>query len=160
MLLLILGGHLVADVSGFLALIFISATAILMFARNRIIGHNSNRGLVNKIHIGMAVLGGAFLLLHADYFLQAPLTNLGVLSGYLATGVALVVWFTGFSFLERIKYSLLYHGSLSLFAIAMMVIHSVDLGFSIPLYVSELLLTLTAILVITRAFQHVIKIVR
>ena len=131
-----------------------------MFTRNRIIGRVGNRGIVNKIHIGIAVLGGAFLLLHADYFLHAPVANLGVLSGYLATAVALVVWFSGFSFLEKMRYSPLYHGSLSLFAIALMVIHSVDLGSSIPLFVSELLLALMAILLITRASQHAVKIIR
>jgi hypothetical protein len=157
---LIIGGHFIADISGFLALIFISATAILMSVRNRIIGRTTRRDLVNKIHVGVAVLGGAFLLLHADYFLEAPLTNLGVLSGYIATGVALVVWFTGFSFLERLRYSLLYHGSLSLFAIALMVVHSINLGFSIPLYVSEALLGITAIIVLVRAFQHIAKMVR
>lgn len=160
MSILILGGHFIADVSGFLALIFISATAILMFVRNRVTGSTTRRNAVNRIHIVIAVLGGAFLLLHADYFLQAPLTNIGVLSGYIGTGVALIVWFTGFSFLEKMKYSLLYHGSLSLFAIALMVFHSVDLGFGIPLYLSELLLAVTAVLVFLRAFQHITKLVR
>lgn len=157
---MLVGAHLVADVSGFLALIFITTTALLMFVRNRIIGRTTRRDLVNKIHISIAVLGGAFLLLHADYFLRAPLTNFGVLLGYIATGVALVVWFTGFSFIERLRYSLLYHGSLSLFAIALMIIHSTNLGFSIPLYLSELLLALTGIVVFVRALQHIIKIMR
>jgi hypothetical protein len=155
---LIIQGHLIADISGFLALIFITATAVLMFAKRRILGHNTKQNLVSKIHIGIAVLGGTFLLLHADYFLQAPLTNFGVLLGYIGTGVVLIVWFTGFSFLERLRYSLLYHGSLSLFAIALMTIHSVNLGFSIPLRLSELLLVITAVVVIVRASQHIIKI--
>ena len=131
-----------------------------MFAKKRILSHTSKQNLVSKIHIGMAVLGGAFLLLHADYFLQAPVTNFGILLGYIATAVALIVWFTGFSFLERLRYSLLYHGSLSLFAIALMILHSVNLGFSIPLYLSELLLAVTALVVFIRASQHIIKIVR
>lgn len=160
MIVLIIGGHLIADISGFLALIFITATAVLMFVKKRILSHISRQSLVSRIHIGMAVLGGAFLLLHADYFLQAPLTNFGVLLGYIATGVALIVWFTGFSFLERLRYSLLYHGSLSLFAIALMVAHSVNLGFSIPLYLSEILLAITGIIVLVRGSQHIIKIAR
>jgi hypothetical protein len=157
---LILGVHIVADISGFLALIFISATALLMFVKKRIFSHTSKQSLVNKIHIGLAVLGGGFLLIHGDYFLHAPLTNFAVFLGYFSTGVALIVWFTGFSFLERMRYSLLYHGSLSLFAIALMVVHSFDLGFGIPLYVSELLLAVTAMVLFTRAIQHIVKILR
>ena len=157
---MIVGAHAIADISGFFALIFITATAGLMFAKKRILNHTAKQDLVNKIHIAVAVLGGGFLLLHGDYFIHAPLTNFGILLGYISTGIALVVWFTGFSFLERLRYSLLYHGSLSLFAIALMILHSVNLGFNIPLYLSEILLAVTAIAVFARASQHIIKIVK
>lgn len=153
---MIIGGHIIADLSGFLALIFIVATAILMFARKRL-SKSPNRGLINKIHIAVAFLGGAFLVIHSEYFIRSPITNFGVLMGYVSTGVALIVWFTGFSFLERLRYSLLYHGSLSLFAIALMVVHSVNLGFSIPLYISEILLGVTATALIVRGAQHLFR---
>ena len=156
---MLIGGHFLADLSGFLALIFIVATAVLMFARKRL-SKSPNRGLVNKIHIAVAFLGGAFLVIHGEYFIRAPITNFGVLTGYISTGVALIVWFTGFSFLERLRYSLLYHGSLSLFAVALMIVHSVNLGFSIPLYISETLLAITAITLIARAAQHLLKMSR
>ncbi len=156
MSVLIFGEHIIADLSGFLALILIVATAVLMFARKRF-SKSPNRGLINKIHIAVAFLGGVFLVIHAEYFIRAPITNFGVLTGYVSTGVALIVWFTGFSFLERLRYSLLYHGSLSLFAIALMVVHSVNLGFSIPLYISEVLLAITATALIVRAAQHLLR---
>jgi hypothetical protein len=155
---LIVGAHLIADLSGFLALVFITATAILMFVKKRTYSHTTKQKLFNNIHISVAVLGGGFLLIHGDYFIRAPITNVGVLLGYISTGIALIVWFTGFSFVERLRYSLLYHGSLSLFAIALMVVHSVDLGFSIPLYFSEILLAVTAIVLIVRTIQHTMKI--
>lgn len=153
---MITGGRALADLSGFLALIFIVATAFLMFARKRL-STSPNRGLVTKIHISIAFLGGAFLVIHGEYFIGATITNFGVLTGYVSTGVALIVWFTGFSFLERLRYSLLYHGSLSLFAISLMVVHSINLGFSIPLYISEILLTITAATLLARAAQHLLR---
>ncbi|MGI0090840.1 MAG: hypothetical protein ACREBS_03940 [Nitrososphaerales archaeon] len=152
-------GIQIADISGFLALVFITATAVLMFAKKRLLGRRPGKqAFVSKIHIGVAVLGGAFLLVHADYFIKAPISNFAILLGYIGTGVAIVVWFTGFSFLERLKYSLLYHGSLSLFAISLMVVHSLNLGFSVPLELSEILLVVTVGVVLARAFQHIIKI--
>ena len=132
----------VADIAGFLALIFITATAVLLFLKKRIssTASVSRRSLFTKVHIALATLGGAFLLVHADYFIQAPIFNPGVLLGYIATAVALIVWFTGFSFVERMRYSLLYHGSLSLFAISLMVVHTVDLGFNLSTEISAILL--------------------
>lgn len=156
---MLVAGHFIADLAGYLALVFIVATAALMFAKKRIVSHTTKQKLFNNIHIALAVLGGVFLLIHADYFIHAPITNFGVLLGYISTGVAVVVWFTGFSFLERLRYSLIYHGSLSLFAISLMILHSVNLGFGIPLYLSEILLAATAVAVFARAAQHIIKIV-
>jgi hypothetical protein len=156
-----LSGIQIADISGFLALIFITATAVLMFVKKRLFErYTSRKSLIKNIHIVAAALGGIFLVMHGDYFILAPITNFGILLGYLGTGVGLIVWFTGFSFLERLRYSLLYHGSLSLFAIALMVIHSVNLGFSIPLWLGELLLAVTGVVAIVRGFQHVLKIMQ
>ncbi len=157
---MLVAGHFIADLSGYLALVFIIATSVLMFAKKRIMSHTTRQKLFNNVHIAIAVLGGIFLLIHGDYFIHAPLTNFGVLLGYISTGVALIVWFTGFSFLERLRYSLLYHGSLSLFAIALMILHSVNLGFGIPLYLSEILLGVTAIVLFVRASQQIIKILK
>jgi hypothetical protein len=104
----------IANLSGILALLLISATAVLVFLKTRLLNrHPSRRDLLKKTHIILATLGGGFLLLHADYFIHAPILNTWILLGYVSTAVALVVWFTGFSFIERLRYSLLYHGSLS-----------------------------------------------
>lgn len=131
----------------------------MMFLKKRLFGRfRSHEGLIRNIHIIVAALGGAFLLLHADYFLRAPILNQGIFLGYVSTAVAVVVWFTGFSFLERLRYSLLYHGSLSLFAISLMVIHSLELGFNISFGITEIVLSLIAVLTLTRALFHVNKI--
>ena len=150
----------VADLSGFLALIFISATAILMFLKKLFfpLAPQNRRGLLTKSHIVIASLGGAFLLIHADYFIQAPIFDPGVLLGYVSTAIALVVWFTGFSFVERLRYSLLYHGSLSLASISLMVVHAIDLGFNISLEISLALLAFVVVATFTRAIQHARKV--
>jgi len=146
----------IADLAGFLALFFITATAAMMFLKTRLFNrYQSHKSLIATAHIIIAALGGAFLLLHADFFLRAPILNTGIFLGYLATAVALIVWFTGFSFLERLRYSLLYHGSLSLFAISLMVLHTIELGFNISIGVTEAVLVLIAILTFYRAVLHV-----
>jgi len=149
----------IANLAGLLALFFVIATAVMMFVKTRLFNRfHSHKGLIRNIHIIIAVLGGAFLLLHADYFINAPILNTGIFLGYVSTAVAVVVWFTGFSFLERLRYSLLYHGSLSLFAISLMVIHALELGFNISIGVTEAILSIIAILTFYRALFHVNKI--
>ena len=152
-------GLRLADLSGFLALIFIPATALLMFLKVRLFNrYQSHKDFIKNTHIVVASLGGAFLLLHADFFLNAPIWNTGIFLGYLSTAVAIIVWFTGFSFLERLRYSLLYHGSLSLFAISLMVIHTVELGFNISIGAVEGVLVVVAVLTFYRAALHLRRI--
>ena len=151
----------IANLAGFLALFFIIATAVLMFVKKRLFNRfQAHQGLIRNIHIVVAVLGGAFLLVHADYFINAPILDTGILLGYVSTAVAVVVWFTGFSFLERLRYSLLYHGSLSLFAISLMVIHALELGFNISISITEAILSIIAVLTFSRAMFHVNKILQ
>jgi len=148
-----------AYLSGIFALVLIIATALLVFLKTRLVNrHPSRRDLITKTHIVLATLGGAFLLLHADYFIRAPIFDPWIFLGYLSTAVALVVWFTGFSFIERLRYSLLYHGSLSLFAIALMIIHAVELGLNLPLEITEAILVVLVVVTFVRAMQHVGKI--
>ncbi len=149
----------IANLAGFLALFFIIATAVMMFIKTRLFNrYPSYQKLLRNTHIVLASLGGAFLLVHADYFINAPILNTGIFLGYVSTAVALVVWFTGFSFLERLRYSLLYHGSLSLFAISLMVVHAIDLGFNISLEISETILAAIVVVTFARALLHVNKI--
>ena len=149
----------IAYLSGIFALVLIIATALLVFLKTRLVKrHPSRRDLITKTHIVLATLGGAFLLLHADYFIRAPISDPWIFLGYLSTVVALVVWFTGFSFIERLRYSLLYHGSLSLFTIALMIIHAVELGLNLPLEITEAVLLVLVVVTFVRAMQHVGKI--
>lgn len=146
------------DLSGFLALIFISATAVLMVGKRKLSKSTGRNVFFKRIHIIFASLGGGFLLIHADYFISAPLENWGILLGYIAAAAALFVWFSGFAFLERLSDSLLYHGSISLAAISLIVIHSVIFGFET--ITTEIILALVAAVLLLRASQHIAKILR
>lgn len=97
------------DISGFLALFLISATAVLMVVKRSLLKYTKRKLLFKRVHIIIAALGGGFLVMHADFFIGAPISNTGVALGYVATGVALFVWFSGFAFLERLSDSFLYH---------------------------------------------------
>ena len=149
----------IANLSGIIALVLIIATALLVFLKTRLVSRQpSRRDLITKTHIVLATLGGAFLLLHADFFIRAPIFDTWIFLGYLSTAVAIVVWFTGFSFIERMRYSLLYHGSLSLFAITLMVIHALELGLNFSLEITEAVLIVLVVMTFVRAMQHVGKI--
>ena len=119
------------DIFGFLALIFISATALFMLARKRILRYSRNLDLLRRIHVFVAVLGGLFLILHVAYYITYPITS-PIILGYVSTGVAAVVWLTGMAFLERFKDTLFYHGSLSFAAISLIIIHAMSAGINLP----------------------------
>ncbi|MGI0085121.1 MAG: hypothetical protein ACREBQ_08570, partial [Nitrososphaerales archaeon] len=63
------------DVSGFLALFLISATALLMVAKRSLLKHTKRQLLFKRVHIIVASLGGGFLIMHADFFIGAPIGN-------------------------------------------------------------------------------------
>ncbi len=141
------------DIFGFLALIFITATAIFMLARKRILKYSRNLDLLRRIHVYIAVLGGLFLILHVAYYITWPITS-PIILGYVATGVAAVVWLTGMAFLERFKDTLFYHGSLSFAAISLIVIHAMSAGINLPVVIVYVVLALTSSAAILKASQH------
>jgi hypothetical protein len=149
---------LLGDIFGFLALFFIGFTALFMLFRRQILKRKKNLDLLRRIHIYVSALGGLFLVLHVAYFFTYPVTT-AVILGYLAGAEAGVVWLTGTAFLERFRNSLFYHGSLSVAAISMMVIHAASSGSNIPIYVGYGVLAITPILVLFRALRHAKKVV-
>ncbi len=128
-----------------------------MLIRRTLLRFSRNLELLRKIHMYAATLGGLFLVLHVAYFISYPYSDAIVL-GYAAAVVAAVVWVTGSAFLERFKDSLFYHGSLSLVAISLMVIHSASAGSNIPVILAYLALGLTSLVVLAKALGHGIKV--
>lgn len=144
------------DIFGFLALGFIVFTAVFMLVRKRLLKFTKNLELLRKMHIYSATAGGLFLVLHLAYFISWPLTT-GILLGYVSASIAAIVWITGMAFLERFRDSLFFHGSLSMGAISLMVIHAAGAGINFPLIVAIGVLLFTTIVVVYKASQHTTK---
>ena len=144
------------DLFGFLALGFISFTAIFMLIRKKLLRYTKNLELLRKVHIYAAALGGFFLVLHVGYFVSWPLT-LGVILGYVSASIATAVWLTGTAFLERFRDSLFFHGSLSMGAISLMVIHAASAGINFPIILAYGIVLATTLVVIYKASQHTTK---
>lgn len=147
---------MLGDVFGLLALALISATAILMLLRRRILKRFKNLELLRRVHLAVAGLGGLFLILHVAYFISWPL-SLEILLGYISATLALVVWLTGTAFLERFRDSLYFHGTLSLSAISLMVIHSAATGLNVPLAFAEVVLGGTTAVAVFKTTQYIGK---
>src|SRR6202166_2542596 len=147
---------MLGDVFGLLALALISATAVLMLLRRRILKRFRNLDLMRRVHIGVAALGGLFLVLHVAYFISWPL-NIEILLGYVSATLALVVWLTGTAFLERFRDSLYFHGTLSLSAISLMVIHSAAAGLNVPFAFAEVVLAGTTAVAVYKTTRYIGK---
>ncbi len=147
---------MLGDVFGLLALALIGTTAVFMLVRKRILKRFKNLDLMRRIHIAVAALGGLFLILHVSYFISYPI-NLEILLGYVSASLALVVWLTGTAFLERFRDSLYFHGTLSLSAISLMVIHSAAAGLNVPFALAEAVLAGTTTIAVAKTTQYLGK---
>ena len=136
-----------ADIFGFLALGLIVATGVLMVFKRQLLGRTRNPDGLRLVHVILAGLGGAFLVLHAVLFLVDPL-SLPVLLGYVATGVALSVWITGIVLLEELRTSLLYHSIFSLVGVFLILLHTFAAGRNIPIMIAGVSLSLVALVVL------------
>ena len=150
-------GLMLGDIFGLLAIALISATAVFMLMRKRILKRFKNLELLRRVHIAVASLGGLFLVLHVAYFISYPL-SLEIFLGYVSASLALVVWLTGTAFLERFRDSLYFHGTLSLSAISLMVIHSAAAGLNVPFAFAEVVLGGTTAVAVYKTTQYVGKI--
>jgi hypothetical protein len=144
------------DIFGILALALIAFTAVFMLIRRSLLRFTKNLELLRKIHMYAGTLGGLFLVLHVAYFVSYPLSGAIVL-GYISAVAAGIVWITGSAFLERFKDALFYHGSISLVAISLMVIHSAAAGSNVPIEISYILLGVTSVIVLAKALGHARK---
>ena len=147
---------MLGDIFGIIALALMSVTAVLMLLRKKILKRVKNLELVRRIHVAIAAMAGLFLILHVAYFVSYPVT-LAVLMGYVSAAIALVVWLTGTAFLERFRDSLYFHGTLSLSAISLMVIHSASAGLNIPFALAEFILVVTTWTVIYKTLVYMGK---
>ena len=171
------------DIFGYLALVFVALSALLIVRKNLLIRKRLLRGplnprrhlrrrlirgrllfmtnllLVRRAHMITALLGGLFLALHVAYLISYPM-NGAIVLGYIAVAVALFLGITGTSYLQRFREARFYHGPISLAAIALMTIHAAGSGFNLPVWMATATLAATAGLVFTFAARQLGKMLR
>lgn len=147
----------IGDIFGFVAVIFTGVSAFLMVARSKILKMTKNLHAIRVVHIAISFLAGLFMLLHISYYLNYPL-NTGIILGYATVGVSLIVWLTGSAFLERVKDSLLFHGSLSILLISLALIHAASSAANFPVLFSEIMVFAAVGVLLANIGYHVSKI--
>lgn len=171
------------DIFGYLALVFISLSALLIGRKNLLIRQRLLRGpldpnrhlrrrrirgrmlfitnltLVRKSHMVVALMGGLFLVLHVAYLISYPV-NEAIVLGYVSGAMALFLGLTGTSYLQRFTEARYYHGSISLAAISLMTIHAAGSGFNLPVWLATVTLVGTAALVFLVAARYAGKMLR
>ena len=170
------------DLFGFLSLIFVVLSAVLIAQKNHLIKKRllvgplnprrhlrrrrikgrllylTNLMFVRRSHVITAMLGGFFLVLHVAYLISYPM-NGAIILGYVAVAAAAFLGVTGTSFLQKFREARYFHGSISLSAIALMAIHAAGSAFNIPVWIASAALAVTVCLVFTVTARHVRKLV-
>jgi len=141
------------DLYGFAALFLIALTAILMLLRSRLLKLTSI-AVIRATHLLVSTLAGLFLALHISTQFLPPVST-GIILGYGAVIVSVAAWLTGAAFLEKTKDSLFFHGVLASVLIPLSLIHAATTGADFPLYLSQLLLAATALVVFANAALHI-----
>jgi hypothetical protein len=147
----------IGDIFGFLAVIFTGLSAFLMVARSKILKITRNLQGIRLFHIAISFLAGLFMLLHISFYLNYPM-NTGIILGYATVGTAIIVWLTGSAFLEKVKDSLLFHGSLSIVLISLALIHAASSAANFPDFFSEAMVLAAVGVLIANIAYHVSKI--
>lgn len=129
-----------------------------MLVRKRLLKYTKNLNLLRKVHIYAATAAGLFIVLHVSYFFSYPITD-AVLLGYVSAAMAAFVWITGTAFLERLRDSLFYHGTMSVSTIGLMVVHSAGSGVNIPVAFAAAILFVVGSVTLAEAWGHLSKVV-
>lgn len=145
------------DIFGFTAVILAGASAFFMVMRGKILKKVKKLSITRGIHIAISTLAGLFIILHVSFFITYPI-NIGVILGYVAFAIAIVVWLTGTAFLEMVKDSLIFHSSLSIVLIAVILMHAASTSVNIPSTISEIILVSTVAILLTNMSYQVLKV--
>ena len=145
-----------ADLSGFIAVVLVGAAAFLMLVRGLLLKVMRNLNLLRITHITIAMLGGVFLVIHVSYFWTYPATD-GVILGYAAFAVAMVVWLTGTAFLEKVRNSLLFHGSLTTVLVSLALIHGASASVTLPALFSQVMLVVATAVVVANMVYYLLR---
>jgi hypothetical protein len=147
------GGISIGDAMGFLALILIGLSSIFMLLRSKLLKVTKNIAAIRGTHVAVSALAGAFLLVHIAYLFTPPI-SVPMDLGYVSVAVAIGVWLTGTAFLERLRDSLFFHGTLSSILVGLIMVHAATSSVNIPLFLVEVILATTLIIMVANATYH------
>jgi hypothetical protein len=148
-----IGGIAIGDATGFLALIFIGLSAMFMLLRSKLLKVTKNIAAIRATHVAVSALAGVFLLIHVAYLFTPPI-SVSMDLGYVSVAVAVAVWLSGTAFLERLRDSLFFHGALSSILIGLIMVHAATSSVNIPLFLVEIILGTTLVLMVANATYH------
>ncbi len=142
-----------SDLFGFAAVILAGVSSVLMVFRGKILKITKNLAAVRSAHVATSALAGVCIAIHVSFYVTMPI-NFGILLGYFAFGMAVVVWLTGTAFLERVRDSFLYHSSFSTVFIALALLHAASSSSNFPVLMSDLILiSATVVLLVNIGYQ-------
>jgi hypothetical protein len=144
----------VGDTTGFVSLILIGFSAVFMLVRSKLLKLTKNIAAVRAAHIAISFLAGVFMIAHIAYLFSPPV-SVAVDLGYLSVGIAAAVWLTGTAFLERLRDSLFFHGTLSTILAGVIMVHAATSSVNIPLALSQAMLALTILIMVANAAYHI-----
>ena len=148
-----LGAITLGDAAAFLALILVGVTSLFMLLRPKLLKLTKNIAGIRVTHILISALAGVFMILHIAYSFLLP-TNVSMDLGYFAVGISIAVWLTGTAFLERLRDSLFFHGTLSSALVGVVMIHAATANVNIPFVLSEIILGVTLFVMLVNATFH------
>ncbi len=153
---MVLAPTTIGDVFGFLALALGGTSAFFMMMRAKLVKLTKRLSGVRAAHVIVSASAGVFLILHIAYFYSWPITT-GVLLGYGAFAMSIVVWMTGVAFLEKVRDSLLYHSSFSIVFISLALIHAASANYNMLPIISELLIVATLFVIVSNVWYQLKK---
>lgn len=153
---MVLAPTTIGDIFGFLAVVLGGVSAFFMMMRARLVKLTKSLRGVRSAHVAISASAGVFLILHVAYFYSWPITT-GVLLGYGAFAMSIVVWMTGVAFLEKVRDSLLFHSSFSIVFISLALIHAASSNSNILPVISELLIVATLLVIISNVWYQLEK---
>lgn len=144
------------DVYGFAALIVIALASFFMLMRPALLKLTRNIMAIRVVHISLSTLAGVLLIVHVAYLFSPPVTT-GIDLGYASIGIALMVWISGTAFLERLRDSLFFHGTLASLLVALALAHAATASTALPFDLSQAMLGGTAAILLANAAYQLQK---
>jgi hypothetical protein len=146
----------VGDALGFAALIVVGLASFFMLIRSALLKRYRNLPAIRAVHLGLSILAGTLLILHISLLFSWPSTP-GLALGYASFAVAMSVWVSGTAFLEKLRDSLFFHGTLASLLVALALVHGAISSTDIPFEFTQVMLASSSAILIVNALYHLRK---